>query len=471
MIHITPGLKRWLVHNNFAVESALDNDDAYGDSFWQQTAARAMMADNNPLTGDKLEELTKMKTTSPDPAKVFAQGNDDPHIRVKNPSERYDETRVVAKSAKTGRPVFDPVYQRNVAEMSEASKARAGVLFKHIASRSRLFNYSLDEHEKAMLGEMMERQAWAGNVNGEYYEHIGGGRVKALIDDNTSGGLEIVPIEFDSDIITFPLLHGELFPEVDLKPVPRGRRIEGASINTPTMSWGGGDDTSITPFTTTSMVAAIDTTIFTIDGAIEVGRDAIADSPVEVGTTLTGLVGERLMNSLDAVVANGDGTTQPEGIFQKSGVSTVNTDNGNTGPPTLADYQSLMFTVGKQYRKEAYRPRFVTNDTSYQRSKSIRVDDGGSTDQRPVMSPLTQINDYVTLGWGHRVENNLANTVAAFVAMMKYRLYRRLGIDIRFVEGGRTLALKNEVLMVYRARFGGQLMDANACAKWTDGQS
>ena len=69
------------------------------------------------------------------------------------------------------------------------------------------------------------------------------------------------------------------------------------------------------------------------------------------------------------------------------------------------------------------------------------------------------------------MQNDLANTVGAVVALRKYRMYRRLGLDMRFVEGGDTLARNNEMLLVYRARYGGQLMDASAMAKWTDGQS
>src|SRR5690606_34534311 len=137
------------------------------------------------------------------------------------------------------------------------------------------------------------------------------------------------------------------------KPVPRGRRIEGASISTPTMSWGGADNSTIDLFDTTAMVRAIDTTIFAIDGAVEVGRDFLSDSPIAVGETLTGLVGERLMNELDKVIANGNGSTQPEGLFQASGVSTISPDNTSSGPPTLDDYLDLLFGVAKQYRKAA----------------------------------------------------------------------------------------------------------------------
>ncbi|MEQ8790251.1 MAG: phage major capsid protein [Pirellulaceae bacterium] len=421
-----------------------------------------------------------MKTTTPDPNKVFGQG-DAPYVRVKNPGERYCEKRYEARHRKTGEVVVDPIYQRPCATMSEGAKARHGVLFKHLARKAGILREPATEHESALLTEMVEKGAWCGRIgpeseNASYFDYIGGHRnIKALIDDATSGGLEITPIEFDSDVITFPLLTGELFPNVDLRPVPRGRRIEGASITTPTMQWGGQDDAAMDLFNTNDMVAAIDTTIFAVDGSILIGKDFLSDSPVEVGNVLTALVGERLAQTLDAVVANGNGTTQPTGIFQAAGVSTVNTDNSASGPPSLADYIELLFSLGKQYRTPSNRVCFVSNDTSYQRSRSIRVDPQSSTtDQRPVLTggDTTSFQNYMTLGLPHKVENNnIANTQAAVIAFMKYRMYRRLGLEINFDDRGATLRRANEVLMTYRARFGGKLMDASAMAKWTDGQS
>jgi len=111
-----------------------------------------------------------------------------------------------------------------------------------------------------------------------------------------------------------------------------------------------------------------------------------------------------------------------------------------------------MFTLGKQYRRDAFRVAFISNDTTYQRSRSIRVDpQAATTDQRPVLTSgdTTSFNRYETLGFPHKVENNLGNAVAGIAAMSKYRLYRRLGMEIRFVDGGTTLARRNMILMIY----------------------
>ncbi len=462
-LEVTPKLKRWLREHGHA-------PDTFGHSEYE-TKAVELFAEGE-LTAEKLLELTEDEDMSStlSPEKMYGGGG---RIDVKRPSEAYSEKRYTAKHAKTGESMVDPIYQRECQTMSEAAKARHGVLLKHLARRAGVWTGQLTEHEENLLGEVCLDHAWCGKVFDQYEERFHGDKsLKALIDDAPSGGLEVVPIEFDADVITFPLLHGELFPQVDLKPVPRGRRIEGASISTPTLSWGGGDDSSMSLFNTASMVAAIDTTIFTVDGAIEVGRDFLSDSPVNVGATLTALVGERLTNELDKIVANGNGTTQPTGLFQAAGVSTVAADSGAAGPPTVNDYLSLLFALAKQYRRKEYRVAFVSNDMSYQRSRQIKIDTAApSTDQRPALSPLSVVNDYATLGWPHKIENNLGNTALGIAAMSKYRMYRRLGLEIRFESGGKELARKNLTLLIYRARFGGKLMDSNAFVKMTGVQS
>jgi hypothetical protein len=460
---ITPALKTWLLDNGHAVpQSTSEFTLAY-------TTAR-LMADG-VLSAEKYAELAAneapMQTTTPDPTKVFSGPGT---IRVKAEGEKYSETRYATKHVKTGQPVFDVIHGRECQTMSEGSAARAGVLLKHLANRAGL-NNPLSEHERGLLNDVSQK-VWAGKIGSDWYDHISGATVKALIDDSTSGGIEAVPIEFDSDIVTFPLLSGELYPNVDIKPVPRGRRIEGASIGTPTLSWGGVDASAMPLFDTTSMVQPIDTTIFVINAAVEVGRDFLSDSPANVGATLTSLVGERLAAELDKVIAVGNGSTQPEGIFTASGLATVASTAGGAGPPSMDDYLTLMFSVGKQYRNRGMGPVFLSNDRTYQRRTAIRVDPHSlatTVNQLPVFGPTW--NDYQTMQWPHKIQNDLTNRQIAYGALSKYRMYRRLGLEVRWETAGNYLATKNLALLVVRARFGGKVVDANAFAKIVDAQT
>jgi HK97 family phage major capsid protein len=395
------------------------------------------------------------------------------NYNVLDPSERYSEKRVQGLHAKTGEPVANPFTGTLTELPSQRDHAKAGVFLKHLASRSGLVHCTLDDAERDLLAEIATKEAWAGVADGDYHSRLpGGGYVKALLDDATSGGLEITPIAFDDSIVTFPLLHGELFPHVDVRDLPRGRRVEGGSVGNPTISWGEGDNSEVSLFNTADLVGALDSTVFGCAVAVEVGRDFLSDAAVDVGAILTANIGQAVQADLDKKIANGNGTSEPEGIFTASGISTVTPDNTTTGPPTLADYLDLLFGIDKQYRNRGFRPTFISNDTSFQRSRAINVDTATpTTDQRPVMAPLTQVNDYTTLGWPHAIQNDIANGRAAFGALAKYRLYRRAGLEIRFVDGGKELARKNLVLLVARARFAGRVMDTDAFVKWTAGQS
>jgi HK97 family phage major capsid protein len=278
---------------------------------------------------------------------------------------------------------------------------------------------------------------------------------KALIDDSTSGGLEAAPIVFDAAVITTPVLHGELFPLVSVVPLSRGRRVEGFSISNPTFTSGTAEGTAITLFTTDSMVSAFDTTIYNAVGAIEIGQDFEQDSPVNIGQLVTQLYGEKAKEWLDNQIANGDGTTEPEGLFNATGITDIgNPSGGANAAPQPDDYITLWGNVAKQFRPASDKMRcvFVGNDTSYRRARSIAV---GAADERRVFG--MNIGSYDIFEHPFKVQNDIANTVCGFFAMKYYRMYRRLGLNVRVETGGKELARANLTLIVVRMRWGGQL--------------
>lgn len=409
---------------------------------------------------------TTMTTTANNPNPATILGG---QPRVKAPSERYKSTKVAGKHARTGLAVCN---EKNVEVMlpSELEYAKAGVFFKKLAQKSGLFGVTIDEHERDLFAEMVEKDAWCGMFGGQYEPSLTGERVKMLLNDAISGGVEINPVWFDDAVITFPLLHSELYPFVDNRPVPRGASIEGASVGNPTVTWGTPEGTDIGIFDTADLVNPIDSTIHPVSVALEVGRDLMADAPVDIGQTLLQNIGQRTLSALDNVIAVGNGVTQPEGVFTASGISSVNSDNDNAGPPTLTDYEALLFAVAKQYRNQAMRCAFLSNDVTYRRSRGITVDPTNpTTDQRRVLGMDYQ--SYTTLEFPHRIQNDIPNTQIAFGALSKYRLYRRAGFENRFVDGGKELARRNTVLLVVRGRFGGKVVDASAFAKMVDAQS
>lgn len=131
------------------------------------------------------------------------------NIRVKAPGERYSREKSVGMHIKTGRPVAD---ERGNAVMlpSELENAKAGVLFKRLAQKSGI-QIEMTGHEQELLASCFE-DCWCGKIGSEWHDSINGNRCKALIDDATSGGVYATPIWFDENLVSFPLLGGELFP-------------------------------------------------------------------------------------------------------------------------------------------------------------------------------------------------------------------------------------------------------------------
>lgn len=401
-------------------------------------------------------------------------------IRVKGAWEKYrtdNRTGAVFPSAtKSGkphpfasRPVMDfSEKSRQINEPSDLDKAVAGAYAKLLCATaqrggSRTFGFqSLLQEDKELIFHALEKFEWGGSTDGDDYADIKGRRLnsreqKALIDDASSGGLEAAPIVFDDQVIQTPLLHGELFPLVNQIPLDRGRRIEGVSTGTVTASWGGIDDSAVALFATASYVSAFDTTIYRWEGAIRIGLDFLSDTPIDFGQHVTEQYGERLLEDLDDVIATGNGTTQPEGVMNKSGTTSV----AWGGTTSIGNYESLRFGVAKPEHRQNLMNSivFCGTETSYQRARALNV---GTADARRLFGSGTiggtvGYDDYSIMGRPYKINESLANTQIFYAVLARYRMYRRRGLTLRTSTEGDTLIRNNEMLMVAMARYGGQL--------------
>ncbi len=427
---------------------------------------------------------------APEPAPVKSVGDlpkdltnpgeeKDGEVRVKGAWVQYSTTTKSMQYpafTKAGRP--HPMAGRQVIDFNESGrplnepsdldKAVAGAYAKYAINVSRhkgskTYGFqTLSDHDKELLQFAMKELPWSGSTDGGPFADIKNRRLspqeqKALIDDATSGGLEAAPIAFDDMVIQTPLLHGELFPLVNTVPLDRGRRVEGVSTGTVTAGWGGADDSAISLFNTASYVSAFDTTVFRWEGAIQIGLDFLSDSPIDFGAHVTQQYGERLLEDLDDVIAAGNGTTQPEGIINKSGTTSVNFG----GATSLGNYESLRFGVAKaEHRGQAGNSAvFCGTETSYQRARAIPV---GASDARRLGGM-----DYSSYTWMERpykINESLTNAQIFYAVLNRYRMYVRRGLTVRTSTEGDTLLRKNEMLVVVTARYGGQLERGGAAA-------
>lgn len=448
--------------------------------------------------GERLAKLESPPQQSPiaqaiaksEPAEPVAE----PPMTVKHitAAERYNNTKSVVTygthdSRNRRHPLANmPVSERSgtaigrpIQTLSDRDKAVIGAYmhWKFLSDTGGRHLPPLNDHEKELLEHAMREYEWGGVLRGQGSEDenaIGLKGVKlselqrkALIDDSTSGGLEAVPIVFDDAVILPALLYGEFYPYVDVKPITRGRRVEGVTFGELT-GGSSSEDTNISLFSTAAFVSAFDTTIFVWAGAIQVGLDFMADSPVDVASILTEAYGQAFLKWIDTQICVGDGTTEPEGFVVAAGIGSVSSTNGNAGPPTVGDYEALLFGVTKPYRQGTTSDRIVyaSTETTYRRARAIYV---GTSDARRVFGMTHE--DYMLFGHPYKINAGFANTQAAFVNLARYRCYRRLGMTLRMTTEGQTLARLNEMLIVARARFGGNLTQGAACAYCSDMQT
>lgn len=464
--------------------------------------------DGTTATGTPVETKAATTTTTPpadapNPMKAYALAgkavgfDDETRVRVKSAVEQFDDTRTAATFDKGGSEYLSKNFGgRGITSHfddlpytpdmpTDRSKAIAGVWAKNMLLKDMRKQgmriepaFELKDYERDILLHTVHSCKFIGAVPGMHGYELDGEKLhsdlmrKAVLDDSTSGGLEAVPIEFDAAVILTPLLTGEVFPFVSVTNVTR-RRIEAAAIGNPTMSWGTSEGTEISLFDTDGFISAFDNNIHPLTGAIEIGLDFLADSPIAVANIIINRYGMVFRQVMDNVLLTGNGTNQPEGIFNASGVGTVSSANGTGGPPTMGDYEGLMFGIGKEYLQEAgfppaSRAAFFGTQTSYRRARAIKVN--ASSDERRLYG--MDHMSYRLHDFRYSINSTLTNSQVGFCCLNRYRLYRRQGLELRVArDGDWGLIRSNKQGIALRARYGGALDKAAAMTKSTDMQS
>ena len=417
------------------------------------------------------------------------EGSDDNRIRLKKAIERYSNVEKSFDSARTVPVTINGdsdsgIASRSVTGYSQADEAIAGATMKWLLNRQASVDgvnlphhMKMTEHDTQLMEYAANELPWIGPVglrdensesadygwaNGKKLQSF---QVKAVLDDATSGGLEAVPIVFDSLAIVTPLLHSQLYQYVDTRVTSR-RRIEGFKIGNPTMSWTAEGSVPAT-FDTDGFISAFDTDIKPCVGWIEVGLDFESDAPNDIGALIVGRYGERAMKEMDDVIATGNGTTQPLGIASTVGFTSSPFANGSSGPVTVSDYESLYFAIPKEFREQpGARFAFLANDVSYKRARGIQV---GTADQRRIYG--MGYSSYRLMEERYAINGTLPNTKVFAVMLNKYVCYRRAGFSVRRVTEDSDLAKTNKALYVFRMRMGGQMSHAVAVAGATNAQT
>lgn len=337
-----------------------------------------------------------------------------------------------------------------VDELSQAEYAKAAALAMWYARKAGV-GIVLPDHHMQLLQECLHEDEFVDETHSA--RKLTDFEIKTILDDGTSGGSNAVPEWFDYALITAPLLFGELFPYVNVIPVPRGSAADGATYGTPTFV-STAEGSAVTPFSTTSFIGAFDTTFYPATCAIEMGLDWESDAVPGIGQQIIAKISQEAQRWLDEQIAVGDGTTEPQGIFTATGIS-ASAENGTTGSLTYNDALNMVFGMGKAARVAfgGNRTRYVLNDTQYK--KFMQMATGVTGDDRPMFG--MNVKAYQLGDYGVSVQQNITSGDMAFANLGAYRLYRRQGLQFVSDDTGRTNRLANTRLVVARMRWGGQV--------------
>ena len=401
-------------------------------------------------------------------------------MRVRSVKERYDNTKSIAIC-----PTHSPSGNRHP-RSGKAAEIAGKTLMTSSQFESKvngafakwqLFGDArMSQEEKDLVEYALREMDWCGPVGGENNDPIMGRKLtemeqKAVINDTTSGGNYAVPIPFDEAIILTPLLFGELFPFVDVQNLARGNYVMGSRWTNQSWVWGTTEGTAFSLATTTGIISALDTTIYPTVFGIELGLDWESDTPIDFGGLITKQLGDALKVSLDKVIAVGQtsNSTEPLGIFNTPGMTQVSAVlagslTGSAYHMITGDMEKLYFGLNKAMR--ASNPSsvvFLANDTQYRHVRAIPTAATWNTRAYGM-----DYDGYNVGGKSFKVQNDIADGTIGCVNLSFYRMYRRLGLQVRNVVEGLTLARTNTRALIFRARFGGQLTLGSACCYMDD---
>jgi len=397
---------------------------------------------------------------------------------------RYPDTIATQKGAmvhpRAGEMMVEPVTGQQIHTLSDLDKAVCAAFFKWHLTKNPVPGMSLPEtakmtdHDRELMAYALEELPWTGEHTSAM---IAANNMspdvlcrklteldrKALGDETVSGGQYLSPAVWDQAIITIPYLNGQFFPRVTVVPI-KGRRVEGAVMTQVNISSQAQDSTQDIPLETTANFAtAFNTNIHVANGAILVSNDLMADSPVNIGAKLTEEYGKALLTWLDEQIQVGDGTTEPQGVFNATGTTTV---AGGGVAFTIAKYMDLIAAVPYAYRQGVPPSSrcFAGTDTSYWRARALAAGAGGVNqdyvDQAHDSYTLLKVAYAIAGSWQTNAQIN-------YGCYNRYRMYQGLGATPFVETKGYTLVRANQTLFGIRARFGGQIEDGSAFSKTT----
>jgi len=278
--------------------------------------------------------------------------------------------------------------------------------------------------------------------------------VKALSEGSDSAGGYLVPEDFRAEVIQRLPELSELYPHV--RKLPTGRdSVKFPKLDTDVqMSWDEGESTAFDE--STPSFDQISFSIHRCNAMTKTSRELLGDAAFDLAEYLQQLFSEAYAAELDRVIAVGDGSDEPEGIYSASGITAVAVD----GALTADDLIEIYHTVPKKYRKGA---RWMMTNTNVERIRKLK-DQNDQYLWRPGLEggqPDTLFGKYIC------EQEDLPDTWIGFGDLSCYRILQREEFGFESSTTAGTAFEKHELWLKCWARMDGKIVLPAAFAKGT----
>ena len=277
---------------------------------------------------------------------------------------------------------------------------------------------------------------------------------KALSEGTDSAGGYLVPAEYRAELIRRLPELSELFPYVRKVPVITDAGEFPKLDSDVTIAWGRAENAALTE--TDPAFTHLAWTVRNMSAITYLSRELVSDANPNIVETITTLFSEAVAAERDKMIAIGNGSNQPEGIYSASGLTSVAVG----GSLTYAKLVELKFALKRKCHRNA---RWMLNSTNLQRITSITDDNGLPIFRDALVAGETPR----ILGRPYSIQDDLPNAFIFFGDLSQYLWFDREQMVVESTTTGGNTFKQHQVAVKMVERCDGKLALAEAFVKAT----
>jgi HK97 family phage major capsid protein len=277
---------------------------------------------------------------------------------------------------------------------------------------------------------------------------------KALSEGDDGAGGYLVPADYRAELIRRLPELSELFPFVRRVPVS-GDSGEFPKLSSDvSITWGRSENDALTE--TDPAFTQLTWTARNMSAITYLSRELVSDANPNIVETITALFSEAVAAERDKMIAVGNGSSQPMGIYSAAGLDSVAVG----GALSYTKLVELKFALRRKYHRGA---RWIMNSTNLQRVTAL-VDDNGMPIFRDA---LVAGESPRLLGKEYSIQDDLPDSTVLFGDLSQYLWFDRERMVIESTSTGGDTFKKHQVAIKLVERCDGKPGLAEAFVKAT----